>query len=88
MQMELEIEKRPSHYKVPCAQFVLKPSCGLHQIHAKCTLAAISLARSFLGMLISVIIYELVIVYKLAPPGLQLGPCGAYLKSIAYRCGG
>ena len=33
-------------------------------------------------------IYGLIIVHKLAPPGLHLGLGGVYLKSIAYRCGG
>ena len=76
MQMELEMEKRSSHYKVSRTQFVLINRVVVYtryMIHAKCTLAAISLGRSFLGMLIFVIIYGLIIIHKLAPPAFNWG---------------
>ena len=81
------MEKRSSHYKVSRAQFVLinRVVVGTRFI-AKCTLAAISLGRSILGMLIFVI--RLIIVHKLAPPALIWGHVAFTLKCITYRCGG
>ena len=51
------MEKRSSHYKASRAQIVLINQVVVYTRfdHAKCTLAAISLGQSFLGMLIFVL---------------------------------
>ena len=48
------MEKRSSHYKVSRVQFALINRVVVY-FHANCTLAAISLGRIFLGMLVFVI---------------------------------